>query len=417
MTSATHRPHNERPLESSSGDHAHLARLPITTLSAETREFLDAYGIDDILVFATPMTIRFRGITQRDGLLLHGPQGWGECAPFWDYDARESSAWLRAALESATQPAPAAHRTRVPVNVTIPVEPAADAAARVLRSGGCLTAKVKVADPRSTVASDIERIEAVADALAESARRTAREHETPGTLGSADSLTAGSYTAGSPTFEASRAIPFPPPTPHIRIDANMAWSVDEAAHILPQLDRAAAAVGGLEYAEQPCRTVEELADIRRKVAVPIAADESIRRATDPLRVAQLEAADIAVVKIAPLGGIPRALEIAADVGLDVVISSALDSSVGLAAGLAAAAALPGQTRACGLATSQLLTGDVTPDRLLPSCGAMTVRPVSPELSWVSSPDDVELLRSWQSRLENMVAVVRDRKTVNAVRHS
>ena len=93
--------------------------------------------------------------------------------------------------------------------------------------------------------------------------------------------------------------------------------------------------------------------------MPVAADESIRRADDPLRVARLEAADIAVLKVQPLGGVAACLRIAEQIGLPVVVSSALETSVGLAAGLALAAALPELPYACGLATLALLDGDVT----------------------------------------------------------
>ena len=123
----------------------------------------------------------------------------------------------------------------------------------------------------------------------------------------------------------------------MRVDANGAWSVDEAVAAIGVLDKAA---GGLEYVEQPCAAVEELAAVRRAVDVPIAADESIRRAEDPYRVRDLEAADIAVLKVQPLGGVRACLRIAEEIGLPVVVSSALETSVGIAAGLALAAALP-----------------------------------------------------------------------------
>ena len=140
----------------------------------------------------------------------------------------------------------------------------------------------------------------------------------------------------------------------MRVDANGGWDVDTAVRMVRLLDRV-----GLEYVEQPCRTVEELAAVRRQVDVPVAADESIRRADDPLRVARLEAADIAVLKVQPLGGVAACLRIAEQIGLPVVVSSALESSVGIAAGLALAAALPELPYACGLATLALLDGDVT----------------------------------------------------------
>jgi O-succinylbenzoate synthase len=156
----------------------------------------------------------------------------------------------------------------------------------------------------------------------------------------------------------------------VRVDANGAWSVPDAVTAIAALDRAA---GGLEYAEQPCATVEELASVRRAVDVPIAADESIRRASDPYLVRDLEAADIAVLKVQPLGGVRACLRIAEEIGLPVVVSSALETSVGIAAGLALAAALPSLPYACGLATVQLLTADVVGQPLLPVDGTLPVR--------------------------------------------
>ena len=155
----------------------------------------------------------------------------------------------------------------------------------------------------------------------------------------------------------------------MRIDANGGWSVDEAVARIPLLERAA---GGLEYVEQPVASVEELAPCADG-EVPIAADESIRRAADPYRVRDLEAADIAVLKVQPLGGVRACLRIAEDIDMPVVVSSAVESSVGIAAGLALAAALPELPHACGLATVQLLTGDVVSDPLLPVDGALPVR--------------------------------------------
>jgi o-succinylbenzoate synthase len=182
----------------------------------------------------------------------------------------------------------------------------------------------------------------------------------------------------------------------IRIDANAGWSVDEAVALIPLLDRAA---GGLEYAEQPVASVEDLALVRRKVDVPIAADESIRRAQDPYRVRDLEAADVAVLKVQPLGGVRACLRIAEDIGLPVVVSSALETSVGIAAGLALAGALPELPYACGLATVQLLTADIAVEPLLPFNGFLPVgmRDVDPAaLDLLAAPDD--RVAHWEARL-------------------
>ncbi|TGO06433.1 o-succinylbenzoate synthase [Serinibacter arcticus] len=277
------------------------------------------------LVYATPLRTRFRNIDVRDGVLIRGEAGWGEFSPFWDYDDVESAAWLRAALESAARGWPDPVRTRVPVNVTIPAVGPEVARRLVLASGGCTTAKVKVAQTGQDVGAEIERLEAVRDALG--------------------------------------------PDGRIRIDANAAWDLDEALRRLPVLDRAA---GGLEYAEQPVPDVADLAALRRRQHVPIAADESIRRAADPLAVRRAEAADVVVLKVQPLGGVRACLDLAEAVGLPVVVSSALESSVGIAAGLALAGALPELPYACGLATVHLLEHDAVASPLLPVDGTMPV---------------------------------------------
>ncbi len=276
-------------------------------------------------VWSVPLRTRFRGITVREGVLLEGAAGWGEWSPFLEYDARVAEPWLRCAEEQAAGDWPAPLRTAVPVNVTVPaVGP--ERAHEIVADSGCVTAKVKVAEPGQSRGEDEERVVAVRDALG--------------------------------------------PQGRIRVDANGAWSVSEAVLAVRHLDRAA---GGLEYVEQPCASVEELAAVRRAVDVPIAADESIRRAADPYRVRDLEAADIAVLKVQPLGGVRACLRIAEDIGLPVVVSSALETSVGIAAGVALAAALPELPYACGLATVRLLEDDVATEPLVPVGGVLPVR--------------------------------------------
>ncbi len=315
----------------------------------------------EVLVYSIPLTTRFRGIDVREGMLLRGDAGWGEFSPFLEYDDATALPWLRAAREAADLGWPAPVRTRIPVNVTVPACSPERAREIVLASNGCRTAKVKVAEPGHDLAQDQARLEAVRDAL--------------GT----DGL--------------------------IRIDANGGWSVDEAVTSIPLLDRAS---GGLEYVEQPCASVEDLVLVRRKVGVPIAADESIRRAEDPYRVRDLEAADIAVLKVQPLGGVRACLRIAEDIGLPVVVSSALETSVGIAAGVALAAALPELRHACGLATVQLLAGDVVADPLLPVDGFLPViSPAVEELMATAGPDRVA---HWQARLASVEALGQDQSS-------
>ena len=311
-------------------------------------------------VWSVPMTTRFRGLTVREGALLPGGAGWGEWSPFVEYPPEVAEPWLRCAEEAAAGDWPAPVRTSVPVNVTVPaVDPAT--AHRIVRDSGCRTAKVKVAEPGQTLADDQARLEAVRDALR--------------------------------------------PDGLVRVDANGAWDVDHAIGAIGVLDRAA---GGLEYVEQPCLTVEDLAAVRRRVDVPIAADESIRRAADPYRVRDLEAADVAVLKVQPLGGVRACLRIANDIGLPVVVSSALESSVGIAAGVALAAALPELPHACGLATVRLLTDDVVTESLLPVDGALPVRTptVDPAaLDRLAAPPD--RVAAWEARLAEVRALRQD----------
>jgi O-succinylbenzoate synthase len=312
-------------------------------------------------VFSIPLRTRFRGITVREGMLLRGRAGWGEFSPFLEYDARVAAPWLRSALEAANDGWPAPLRSSVPVNVTVPAVGPDQAAAIVRAGNGCRTAKVKVAEPGQSLAEEEARLEAVRDALGPGGR--------------------------------------------IRVDANGAWSVDEAATAVKALDRAA---GGLEYVEQPCSTVEELALVRRRVDVPVAADESIRRAEDPYRVRDLEAADIAVLKVQPLGGVRPCLRIAEDIGLPVVVSSALESSVGIAAGVALAAALPDLPYACGLATVQLLIDDVADPSLLPVEGELpVVRPDVDAAALTRLRADDARTAVWAARLAGIEALGQD----------
>jgi o-succinylbenzoate synthase len=297
-----------------------------------------AAGIDDIRAFSLPMRQRFRGVTTRTGLLLHGPAGWSEFSPFPEYGPAYASRWLRCALSAATEPTPPPVRDTVAVNTTVPaVDPVT--AHRLVSDAGCATAKVKVAEPGQDLAADVERVAAVRDALG--------------------------------------------PDGHVRVDANAAWDVETAVLAIARLD---AAAGGLEYVEQPCRSLEELRAVRRRVRVPLAADESVRTAEDPVRIAGLDAADVIVVKVQPLGGVARALEVVDAAGLPAVVSSALETSVGLAAGVALAAALPALPYDCGLGTATLLAGDVTDRPLTPRDGHLEVRRVAPQAALLDQHD-------------------------------
>ncbi|WP_173922888.1 o-succinylbenzoate synthase [Agromyces sp. Marseille-P2726] len=283
-------------------------------------------------VVALPLVTRFRGIEVREAMLFEGPEGWTEFSPFAEYDDHEASAWLAAAIDYGWSEPPGALRDRVRVNATVPgVDP--DSVTAVLaRFPGCRTAKVKVAGGDCPLSEDVARVRAVREALG--------------------------------------------PEGRVRVDANGGWNIDEAEHAIHAL-----APFDLEYVEQPCATIEELAEIRRRtkyMGIPIAADESVRRADDPLAVAEAGAADLLVIKAQPLGGIHRALRIVEQTGLPVVVSSALDTSVGLAMGARLAASVTELDYDCGLGTASLLAADVTRSPLVPVDGSIPVGRVLPD---------------------------------------
>lgn len=309
-------------------------------------------GAPDLVVWDVPLRTRFRGLTRRDGVLVRGDAGWGEFSPFWDYDDTVAARWWHAAREAADLGWPAPRRTHVPVNVTVPAVDPEQAHRIVTASGGCRTAKVKVAEPGQPEGADEARLEAVRDALG--------------------------------------------PGGAVRVDANAAWDVDTAAARLAALDRAA---GGLQYAEQPVRGVDDLAALRRRTHVPLAADEAVRLSDDPLAVVRRQAADVLVLKVQPLGGVRACLRLAEQAALPVVVSSALESSVGLAAGLALAAALPELPYACGLATAALLAEDLVADPLLPVDGRIEVRRPAPVPALLdAAAADPALAARWHARV-------------------
>ena len=303
-------------------------------------------------VYRVPLRTRFRGIDVRDGVLVRGPAGWGEFSPFWDYDVAESRRWWAAAEEAAVLGWPEPVRDAVPVNVTVPAVDA-DRAHALVTASGCRTAKVKVAEPGQTHHDDLARVEAVRDALG--------------------------------------------PSGAVRVDANGAWDVDTAVARIRELDRF-----GLEYVEQPCASVSELAALRRRTDVRVAADEVVRRSADPLGMDLREACDVVVLKVQPLGGVRAALEVAEAHGLPCVVSSALETSVGIAAGVALAAALPELPFACGLATVALFTDDVTSTPLLPVDGVLPVRRPEPDRLDECAADPVTEAR-WGARLAAVTA--------------
>ena len=282
--------------------------------------------VDRLHVVALPMRVKFRGITTREVALIDGPAGWGEFGAFLEYEPPEAAAWLASAIEAAYTPRPPTRRDRIPINATVPAVAEEQVPDVLARFPGARTAKVKVAEPGQSLADDVARVNAVRAQIAT-----------------------------------------------VRVDANGGWSVTAAAEAAAALT----ADGPLEYLEQPCASVPELAELRRIVDVPIAADESIRKADDPLAVVRAGAADVAVLKVAPLGGVGAMLEIARQIDIPIVVSSALDSAVGIGRGLLAASALPELRHACGLGTGGLFVDDVA-EPLTPVDGYLPVAAVVPD---------------------------------------
>jgi O-succinylbenzoate synthase len=317
---------------------------------------------DDAPLFAIPVIGRVLGAGVREGMLIEGPQGWGEFSPPADCDDREAARWLTAALETGTVGWPDPVRGRVPIAVTVPAVDPAEAHEIVVGSG-CHTADVTVADHRGALAEDIARLEAVREAL--------------GRDGS------------------------------IRCVANGNWDVDSAVSAITALQKAA---GGLQFVEQPCRSLEELASVRRRVDVPIATNVPVRPG-DPPRTSLVDTADVAVLRCGPLGGVRRALVVAEACGLPCVVASALETTIGLSAGLALAGALPELRFACSLGTRSLLAGDLVaaPRSLVPVDGHLPVAPMPP------APDpgfleqyamtDHDRIAWWRERLRTVRAVV------------
>lgn len=300
-----------------------LVDLDVPSVSADD---LEAAAV----VVAQPMRVRFRGIDVREAVLLRGPAGWAEFSPFPEYGDAEAARWLAAAIEQGWSPQAPAVRSQVGVNATVPAIGPGEVEQVLSRFDGARTAKVKVAQSGQSLADDLARVAEVRAVLGPSAR--------------------------------------------IRVDANGSWSPRDAVESLTALARY-----DLEYAEQPCASVSELAQVRTALAaggvdVPIAADESVRRAEDPVAVARAGAADLVVVKVAPLGGVRAALAVVEEAGLPAVVSSALDTSVGIAAGVKLAATLPQLDHDCGLGTVGLFTDDVSDPPLRPIRGSIGLSP-------------------------------------------
>ena len=301
-------------------------------------------------VVSLPLSVRFRGVTHREAVLFRGPAGWGEFCPFLEYGPQESSRWLACAIEMAWREPPAPVRTTVPINATVPAVPPEQVAPVLARSHGRVReVKVKVAERGQSLAEDLARLRAVREAA---------------------------------------------PQAVIKTDANAGWIHEQALAALEAFEEFSPA-----YAEQPVAGIDGLARLRqearrRGLSTPIAADESVRKETDPLEVARRGAADLIVVKAAPLGGVRAALRVIRQAGLPAVVSSALESSVGMAAGLALVAALPQLPHACGLGTASLYAEDLVENPLIPRDGELPVTRPAPEQHLLARHEVTGQRREW-----------------------
>jgi O-succinylbenzoate synthase len=301
---------------------------------------MDQQLLDTLRVIALPMKTSFRGITLREVALFKGEYGWGEFSPFLEYDDAESSHWLASAIEAATQPRPRLFRSSVAVNGTIPaLNDAKELQAIVESFPGVMSFKVKVGN---NLAEDLARIKVI---------RHIR------------------------------------PEAKIRVDVNGLWSVDQAEEFL-------AAVGAVEYVEQPCATLEELRELKKRSSIKIVGDEILRKANNPFDLDLDGAVDYLMLKVQPLGGIKRAHAIAQHHKLPVVVSSALESAVGINYGLTLAASFEEMSFDCGLGTGSLLAQDVA--HLPITDGMMQISEFEPQLAGLDvAPDRFEW---WKNRI-------------------
>ena len=311
---------------------------------------------DSLRVIQLPMRSKFRGITTREVALFKGEAGWAEFSPFLEYDEYESAYWLRSGIEAATKRGFAVNRTSIKINGTIPAtNNEAEIESLVASYPGAEVFKVKVG---SDLLSDRKRISLVKK-----------------------------YA----------------PKARIRFDVNGSWRVTEALENIETLN---SEVGPFEYIEQPVATLEELRELKSKLSVDvkIAGDEVIRKAKDPLAIDLREAIDILMLKVAPLGGIEKSLEIAAHHKLPVVVSSALESAIGITQGLRLAAALPELDFACGLATGALFLDDLATHRI--ESGAITLTEPEPNLEAIARlAAPKERLEWWRARIKGCLEVM------------
>ena len=322
-------------------------------------------SIDQLLglarVVSLPLKVQFRGVTHREAVLFEGPLGWTEWSPFLEYRDEEAAEWLRAAIEFGWVEPPKALRSFIEVNATLPAV-APGQVEKVLNDFGVFkTVKIKVAESGQTIADDIARVLRVRELY---------------------------------------------PTVAIRLDANGNFSVEQAIELAKEL---AIADISIEYFEQPVKTIAELAEVRIKLArigVRVAADESVRKVSDPMAVVHAGAADVLVIKAQPIGGIRNALRIDAEANLPITVSSALETSIGISMGIQMAATLPHAEYAAGLGTVALFEDDIAITPLLPKGGGFFLRRA------IASEEKLERYRAseeritwWRERLERCYKLI------------
>jgi len=317
--------------------------------------------ITDVAVIALPLRTKFRGLSVRELMIFRGSERWAEFSPFVEYSDAEAANWLKASLSWANEPAPPLFRGASSVNASLPAV-GVDRVAQVLSQFGTFgTVKIKVAEAGQSLADDLARIRRVRDLY---------------------------------------------PNVKMRLDANGGYSVAQAFEVAQSLTEFK-----LEYLEQPVASVAELVQLRTRLSdsglqIKIAADESIRKADDPLLVAKEGAADIAVLKVQPMGGIAQALSIAEQSGLEVVVSSALESSIGISQGLHLAGALPNLNYDCGLATTNLLAADIVSQTLHAVNGEIEIREVAPSEALIEEyRADKERESWWRDRLQRCLGLL------------
>ena len=296
--------------------------------------------LDTLRVVALPTKTNFRGVTVREVALFQGSQGWAEFSPFIEYDDKECAPWLACAIEAATVPKPHLYRSHVAVNGTIPALNDEVDLERIIDSfPGVKCFKVKVG---TDVSDDLHRLEIV---------RTLR------------------------------------PNAKVRIDVNGLWSVDEAEMFLNS-------VGEIEYVEQPCATIEELRELKKRVDVKIVGDEVLRKSENPFEVDLTGAIDFLMLKVQPLGGIKRAHALAEQHNLPVVVSSALESAIGINYGLILAASFENMNFDCGLGTGSLLAKNVAELPIVD--GKIEISDVNPVLDGLDV--DADRFEWWKNRI-------------------